>query len=186
MGTAHRLQTHLRMFLSHSPAVGCPTRSAELYGVVWMIFIRLVSFPFISAAKNSPNRFRPGNLTKFSWDSAWWTFNFVANFAEIRWNYAIIDIQDLQSEQEGRFFALQPAIEKTALELYKTDKELAANYLTDYSVSHADMIVKKWKELGEHLIQKYNDGYLIDKKWEIYKEIGYPEEWYREVVKEKS
>jgi dipeptidase len=131
-----------------------------------------------------PHSFTIGDLEKFSWESAWWVFNFVANFANLKYSYMIPEIQALQSELEGEFLRLQPIVEKTAAELSKTDSAMMIRYLTDYSVTHAEMVVARWKELGEHLISKYNDGYIQDDKGEP-EEKGYPESWLREVIKSR-
>ena len=58
-------------------------------------------------------------------------------------------------------------------------------YLTDYSVMHAEQTVVRWRALGEHLLTKYNDGYIRDEKGQ-YPNVGYPEAWLRRVLKEKA
>ncbi len=55
-------------------------------------------------------------------------------------------------------------------------------YLTDSSVSHGEEVVRTWRQLGEHLLTKYNDGYVKDEDGHI-REKGYPESWLREVLK---
>lgn len=94
------------------------------------------------------------------------------------------EIQAVQKDIEGNFIALQPTVEKTALALEKKDQKLLTRYLTDYSIENAEMVVSRWKELGEHLITKYNDGYVQDETGEP-EEKGYPENWLREVLKSK-
>ena len=96
----------------------------------------------------------------------------------------IVDIQAVQRELEGNFLALQPAIEKTAVELAKADPELMTRYLTDYSVSHAELVVKRWRELGEYLVTKYNDGYIQEKPGQA-QEVGYPKGWLRKVIESR-
>jgi len=131
-----------------------------------------------------PESYTVGNLSRFSWDSAWWVFNFVANVANLRYAEMIHDIQAVQSDLEGNFLALQPAVEKTALELATTDPDLLTRYLTDYSVSHAEQVVVRWRALGEFLITKYNDGYVQDKPGRA-SEKGYLESWLRKVIEER-
>ena len=131
-----------------------------------------------------PESYTVGSLGKFSWDSAWWVFNFVANYANLRYSDMCPDIQAVQRELEGHLLALQPAVEKTAVELSKTNSELMTRYLTDYCVSHAELVVKRWRELGEYLIRKYNDGYVQDENGRP-QERGYSESWLRKVLKER-
>ena len=41
--------------------------------------------------------------------------------------------------------------------------------------------MKRWRELGEHLLTKYNDGYVKDERGRA-RERGYPEGWLRKVL----
>lgn len=138
--------------------------------------------PLYCGIDDLPKSFTVGSLQRFSWDSAWWVFNFVANFANLKYSYMIQDIQKVQKETEETFLTLQPHVEKTALDLGKRDRELMIRYLTDYSVTHAEGVVSRWRELGEQLICKYNDGYIKDETGRP-QEKGYPESWLREVLK---
>lgn len=141
-------------------------------------------FPLYCGIDAIPESFTVGSLQKFSWESAWWVFNFVANFANLKYSYMIQDIQAVQQDMEEFFLLLQPEVERTAIVLYEKDKEQMTRYLTDYCVSHGEMVVKRWKELGEELITKYNDGYVKDEDGRP-QELGYPDEWLQEVVKSR-
>ena len=140
--------------------------------------------PLYCSIQDLPTSFTVGDLQEFSWDSAWWVFNFVANYANLKYSYMVKDIQKVQSELEGRFLSLQPVIEKTALELYKTDQQLLIDYLTSYSVTQGEQVVKQWIELGGDLLTKYNDGYVKDERGRP-RGVGYPTEWLREVIRSK-
>jgi len=138
--------------------------------------------PLYCGIDSLPYSYTIGSIQKFSWESAWWVFNFVSNFCNLKYSYMIKDIQAVQSDLEGKSLELQPTIEKTALALYKSDPALMTRYLTDYSISNAEMVVDRWRELGEFLIMKYNDGYVKDSTGDP-KDVGYPESWLREVVR---
>lgn len=140
--------------------------------------------PLYCCIQDLPRPFTVGDLQKFSWDSAWWVFNFVANYANLKYSYMVKDILKVQSALEGQFLSLQPAIEKIALELYKTDPNLLVQYLTNYSVSQGEQVVKHWIELGEFLLTKYNDGYVKDDQGRP-RSVGYPSEWLKEVLKSR-
>ncbi|MBN2198336.1 MAG: C69 family dipeptidase [Candidatus Aminicenantes bacterium] len=140
--------------------------------------------PLYCCIEDVPPSFAVGDLQRFSWDSAWWVFNFVANYANLKYAYMIKDIQDVQSDLEGQCLALQPVIEKTALELRATDPKLMVQYLTNHSVSQGERVVKRWIDLGHALLTKYNDGYVKDGKGRP-EAVGYPVEWLREVLKSK-
>jgi len=140
--------------------------------------------PLYAGIRELPESFTRGSLSTFSWDSAWWVFNFVANLADSRFSSMSPEILALQAELEGFFFRLQPAVDMTAATLFEKDPELAREYLTDYSVTHAEMVVRRWKDLGEHLLMKYNDGYVNEEG--ISPEQGYPEPWLKEVVSRRG
>ena len=141
-----------------------------------------VYVPLYAGIDRLPLSFTVGSLSQFSWDSAWWVFNFVANIANLKYSYMIEDIRIVQHELEGRFLAMQPVVEQTALALADTDPALMREYLTQYSTGQGEEVFRRWKELGEFLLTKYNDGYVAGEK-EQPVERGYPESWLREVVR---
>ncbi len=136
--------------------------------------------PLYCGIDRAPRPFATGSLQAFSWDSAWWVFNFVANYANLRWSDMVRDIQVVQRDLEGTCLALQPEIERTALDLLDRNPDLARRYLTDYSVRQAETTVARWRELGEQLLTRYNDGYVKDENGRP-RETGYPESWRRDV-----
>jgi len=142
--------------------------------------------PLYSCMSERPKSFSKADVTKFDMSSASWIFNLTANYAYSKYSYIIKDIQAVQKEIEDNSFAIQAAIEKTAVELEKTDKKLAAKYLSDYSVSHAEMMVGRWKELLEYIITKYNDGYINNGRDGGRHPMGvsYGSEWIKRVLKE--
>lgn len=140
-------------------------------------------FPLYAGADAVPPSFARGTLRKFAWDDAWWVFNLVANFAQLKYSYMSRDIRRVQSEVEGNFLALQPAVEKTALDLLKADPQRARRLLTDYSVSAGEQVFRRWKDLAEELFTRYNDGYVQDPAGEP-KELGYPEGWLKQVIRD--
>ncbi len=124
-----------------------------------------------------------GNFDEFSWDSAFWVFNFVSNYAYSRYSDMIKDIQKVQRELESGFISRQPEIDQAAVALYNQAPQLARDYLSRYSVAQGDMVVKRWKKLGETLIWKYLDGNVKDEKGHV-THPPYPQSWYRTIVKE--
>ena len=141
-----------------------------------------VYVPFYACTDRIPEVFTTGRMSEFSWDSGWWVFNFVANYANLRYELMKVDIQAVQKELEDNLTAMQPAVEMAALELYKKDPELARVYLNDYSEASANRVVARYRELAEDLIRKYNDGYVQHEPGRA-KEEGYTEEWLRKVLR---
>jgi len=131
--------------------------------------------PFYCGITRIPRAFEIGGRDKFERESAFWAFNFVGNWAELKFSYMIEDIREKVTTFEDEFFDLQPVIEKTAVELYKKDPKLAQAYLTDYSCSKAQSVVDAWWTFGEFLIAKYSDGYINFPR--TGRSVGYPQEW---------
>jgi dipeptidase len=122
-----------------------------------------------------------GSFDEFSWNSAFWVFNFVSNYAYLRYRDMIADVRVVQRELEGKFIADQPDIDAAAKALYEQSPELAVDYLTRYSVAQGEAVVKRWRKLGEFLIYKYLDGNVKDEHGEV-THPGYPESWHELVA----
>jgi dipeptidase len=124
-----------------------------------------------------------GDFHHFTWDSAFWVFNWVANFAYSRYSDMIVDIQVVQRDLEGSFLADQGRIDSAAAALYEQSPQLAVDYLTDYSCRVAQNTVARWRTLGEELLVKYMDGNTKDELGNV-THPGYPESWYRKIAEQ--
>ncbi len=141
-------------------------------------------FPLYCGITEVPRSFSGGSIDRFAWNDGWWVFNLLSNYANL--NYAAIspEIIAVQKELEGRFHAMQKAVDKTAMELLKTDAELAQRYLTDYSVMQAERVASRWQELATQVFTKFNDGYHRSPDGKL-PGFGYSEDWLRKVVEER-
>ncbi|MEA4883248.1 MAG: C69 family dipeptidase [Clostridia bacterium] len=154
----------------------------EVGGVLWFgsdTAHATVYVPFYAGIAKLPEAYTIGTTMKFNKDAAWWVFDFVENFANLKYSYMIKDIQAKQKELEGREFAMQPAIDMAAADLWKQSPALAREFLTQYCVSNGTSVVKAYWDFAESLIVKYNDGYLNDPK--VGSSVGYPAEWLKGV-----
>ena len=149
----------------------------DTYSTVWA--------PMYCGIREVPGPYAAGvaDLHHFSWNSLFWTFNWVANFAYSRYSDMIVDIQQVQRELEGRFLAEQAEIDGAALALYLQSPELAREYLTKYSVAQGEMVHQRWRKLGEDLLVKYMDGNVKDSEGKV-THPEYPAWWYRTIVKD--
>jgi hypothetical protein len=142
-----------------------------------------VYVPLYTSMVKMPYNFEVGrgSLGKFSWESAFWVFNFVSNSVYPRFNVMIDDVIKVQNELEGSFLANQQLIEEKALQLSKVSKRDAVEFLNNYSNEMAEKTVKRWKELGEFLLLKYVDGI---KKNEYFQpvNIGYSQDFKAAIV----
>jgi len=105
-----------------------------------------------------------GDYITFSWDSAWWIYNWVSNMIYPRYDLMIGDLRKKQQAFEDNFAANQPRIEAEALRLLKVDSLKAQEYLNNYTNDCATNTFKSWKEFGTYLIVKYNDGVVKQEK----------------------
>ena len=94
----------------------------------------------------------------FSWNSAFWVFNWVANMVYPRYNLMIDDVRALQKEMEDTFNRAQEGVESVAGKLWEQNREAAVDLLSNYTVMAAQSTLDAWKRLGTYLIVKYNDG----------------------------
>jgi len=117
------------------------------------------------------------NTTTFSRESAWWAFNFTANWAGLKYSYMIRDIQEKQDEIELAEIEAVGKTDERALALYRKDPEKARQLLTAYCETQANQVVKDWWELAWTLVARYDDGY-VNAPGKMAQEVGYPDDWY--------
>jgi len=162
-------------------------------GIIWFGMddsYSSVYVPFYCGIRGVPKAWgeESGSFDEFSWDSAFWIFNWVANTAYGRYSDMIVDIQTRQRELEANFMAAQSEIEANAIELYRQSPIQAREYLTGYSAGQADLVLKQWKKLGEILLWKYLDGNVHTDKGRIAKRAHprYSDAWYRRIVEDNG
>ena len=104
-----------------------------------------VYMPFFPTMTRVPECLREGNgdLVTFSWTSAWWVFNIVANWAYTKYSVMRQDIIRHQAYWENKFNAEVP--------------ELTGD-LTDYACTQAEAVVADWQKLAIYLMTRYRDG----------------------------
>ena len=151
--------------------------------------------PVYSSSLSVPECYREGNgdLYNFSWTSAFWVHNWVANMAYGKYSFMIQDIRKVQQELENGYQSTIPAIDKAAVEMYNKDPEEARKFLTWFSSTTADAATARWKQLGEYLMVKYMDGNVKKEENGQFKRSqygmpvspdfpGYDDDYYRSIV----
>jgi dipeptidase len=137
--------------------------------------------PLYCAIDALPTSYTTGTYKKFSWDSAWWVTNRVSNLTYDRWSRVYPDVQKAQADQEAALLKMQPIIEETAAKLAAADPSLARSFLTNYSISTAEAVFRRWQDLAQSILTQNVDGYTKDDKGRP-KAAGYSDEWLRHVV----
>jgi dipeptidase len=170
----------------------------EVGGILWFGVDdadMAVFTPLYSSMLATPECYRVGNgdMYNFSWTSAFWIHNWVANMAYHKYSFMIEDIRKVQSELENHYKEILPAIDKAASELLSKDPAEARNFLTWFSTTTANSATTRWKELGEYLLVKYIDGNVKKEENGQFKRNpyglpsspnfpGYDESYYRSIV----
>ena len=156
-----------------------------------------VYVPMYCGIERVPESYAVGNgdLLTYSETSAFWAFNFVSNFAYLRYDVMSQDIRKKQEALEQGFIKKVQSIDEKARALFEKDPQEARDFLTNFSVSSGNHTVAVWKDLGHYLLVKYMDGNIKKEKngqFERSKtgypvgpdQPGYSEEWMREVVRD--
>lgn len=151
--------------------------------------------PMYCGITDIPQAFKSGNgdIMTFSEDAAFWVFNQVSNYAYNKASLVEGDIKTIQSKIELGYIDEVAEIDRIAGKIFQEDERAAVRYLTDYSVAAGNKTTEIWKKFYAFLFTKYLDGNKKEKREipEGYKYVtpaieyvGYPEEWYRRIVKE--
>ena len=151
----------------------------DTYSNAWM--------PLYIGLNKMPPSIASGSPVKFDWQSAYWVFSLVSNFAYGMYNQMMPDIQIVQKEIESKALKMIPAIDKAAVSLMESKPLLVDDYLTSFSLNNVEYTVEKWRELAEYLLVKYNDGYRREENkldsWP--KSIGYPDDFKKRAIEER-
>ena len=151
--------------------------------------------PMYCCLTQVPECFRQGNgdFYNFSWTSAFWVNNWVANQVYSRYSQMYPDVRAVQKRIEDSYEAAAPQIEARALEAYKENPAKTVEMLTAYSDSCAMSATDSYRKLGEYLLVKYLDGRIKKEKDGKFERTadgypvaplspGYNENYYRRVV----
>ena len=149
--------------------------------------------PMYCCTTDTPECFQRGvgSDTRFSFKSAFWMCNWVANMVYPRYNLLIDDFRYYQSNLENGFHNRQDSIESIAKTLYTESPAKAQKFLNDYSQQSAQLMMDRWMTLAQFLIVKYNDfkvrdskdGAIIEGRGHL-KDIQLPKEFLEMMVKE--
>ncbi len=155
----------------------------QIGGVVWFGVDDTYTscyFPLYASVTSIPKPFTIGDMGKYSPESAWWAFNFAANYANGRYQDMVADIRKVQHKLETEFISNQYDTEQKVL---KMNREEQVKFLTYYSDSLGNLVHNRWVELGNYLVTKYNDGYVKDTTGRVHAK-GYPEEWLKYIIEQ--
>lgn len=148
-------------------------------GVMWLGLDKpadTVFIPFHIGVTHLPESVEVVDTGKYSRESAWWTFNFLANYAGLKYSYMHGEITALQEQLEEGFLNTLSVVDRRAQHLFAADPEKARAYLTEAGERNTEETLSRWWDLTESLIVKYNDG-LLNEPGKMGQPLGYPREW---------
>lgn len=108
--------------------------------------------------------FSQGHNLNFSRYSAWWAFDFVNNWMQLR--YSTMSTEDVYPRIE----AWQDDIDR---QRRAVEEEKEGPHLAAWQASLQENLVADWWKLADSLVVKYNDGYMNIPR--VGEKIGYPE-----------
>jgi dipeptidase len=142
--------------------------------------------PFYQGVTKIPESFKLGDHWEFDRRSARWAFDYVDFHTQVIYSYAIKDVRQAQEKWEKTAVARIPETDQDALALYKKSPEQARQYLTEYCMNNANLVVDAWWKLGDELLVKYNHLWYYDVQERKRKPLEYPDWWLRELIKYNS
>ena len=131
----------------------------DVGGVTWFNCddANMVAYvPLYCCITQVPDPFRAENNARneFSFQSAFWMNNWVANMVYPRYSMMISDLRQAQRELEDYYHTDQDSV-LAALQGMTPDDRRA--FLNRKSIAYADRMMSRWDSLAKYLIVKYND-----------------------------
>jgi dipeptidase len=166
------------------------TYGDALGGISWIGLDRPAAnclMPFYVGINNLPPAMETMKLTEFDRSgSAWWAFNFTANYAGLKYSYMMKDITALQTQLEHDTFTLTRDFEMNILgSPGPLDPGTIKKKVTALCEETTHKVVGAWWKLADSLVVKYNNGCITEiqeqadgsAKEIVMEQIGYPDWW---------
>ena len=131
----------------------------DVGGVTWFNCddANMVAYvPLYCCLTQMPDCFRGENnpRAEFSFESAFWMNNWVANMVYPRYSMMIGDLREAQNELEDYYFADQDSVLTAIKDLTPGDRQ---SFLNRKSIAYAQRMMQRWDRLAKFLIVRYND-----------------------------
>eukprot|EP00930_Biecheleria_cincta_P004181 TRINITY_DN105075_c0_g1_i1.p1 TRINITY_DN105075_c0_g1~~TRINITY_DN105075_c0_g1_i1.p1 ORF type:complete len:695 (-),score=114.80 TRINITY_DN105075_c0_g1_i1:44-2128(-) len=150
--------------------------------VVWLAAdspVASVYVPFYPAAgEKHATAYSTGTMGNFTRESAWWAFDFVANWASnTNWRHATTNF----------IFPLREKLQRMLLEDIasieaRAEKEGSLTLLGEWQMHAQQAVVDRWWRLADELVVAYNDGFFNDASHDKFGVgLGYPEWWAQQI-----
>ena len=121
-----------------------------------------VYVPIYCGVTEIPEEWSSGERHVFDPDSAFWAFNFVNNWAQLRWDAMYEEIHAERAKYMDQFMAEEADIDAEAAKLYEESPEKAAAFLTEYTNNAMNTVYEGWWDFAWRLVGKYYDGLCLE------------------------
>ena len=105
-----------------------------------------------------------GDMLTFSWTSAFWMTNWVANQCYSRYEDMKVDVDRVRNKIMARWDAETDSIDAQAVALLKNSTSDVTAFLNEYTARESNGATEAYKELGIYLLVKYLDGNIKQEK----------------------
>ena len=129
--------------------------------------------PFFCGMTDLPASYQTCNTGVYQEESAWWAFNMVAEWSEVKYSHIRRDIEEMQEiieERELRGVALLDSITQGM------DEPGMALVVTEWGITNADSVVRAWKAFFPVLVARYDEGFFSS-PGQTGQDMGYPMDW---------
>ena len=105
-----------------------------------------------------------GDMLTFSWTSAFWMTNWVANQCYSRYEDMKVDVDRVRNKIMDRWDAETDSIDAQAVALLKNSTSDVTAFLNEYTARESNDATEAYKDLGIYLLVKYLDGNIKQEK----------------------
>ena len=146
--------------------------SKETIGISWIGFDRPIAnclMPFYTRMSNLPESIQTMNILDFDFGgkSAWWAFNFVANYLNLNFSWMLKDLNFVRNRLES----------EAATTISKAIASGKTGSLERFCVANTKKVLAEWWRLAKKLIVTYNDGARTTGPNNVMDKIDYPKRW---------
>ena len=152
-------------------------KDSLLGGVLWFgpaSALGTVFTPFLVGMEIPPS-FRSGHHARFSRESAFWAACYVHNVANLKWSYAVNDVEMRQNQLEHASAAMVERMEAQ----YSRNKNMTA--VEQSFFENAAAIVASLWSLSDEIVFKYASGFVNEPPDGMSQMVGYPAWWLQQV-----
>mmetsp|Transcript_23393 Transcript_23393/g.53686 ORF Transcript_23393/g.53686 Transcript_23393/m.53686 type:complete len:615 (+) Transcript_23393:46-1890(+) len=136
--------------------------------------------PFVVSMTDIPASFRSGHHSEFSRGSAFWGACVVHNIANLKWSYAIGDVESMQNELESSSIQMVADMDKRCSQNSLPSTASLASMEVVY-VENAKRVVDSMWSVSDQLLFKYASGFVNENPDKMSQMVGYPKWWLEQV-----